>query len=176
MTTRPRPLVRGLVAVALTSAVVVTGAPGVAFAQAPSKQTSANKRPAHLSPFSARLVAVMNSTRKAHGLAPLKAVESIGRVASGWSVRLADDDVLSHNPRLAAQIQRIFPNWSRIEENVGALDSASTQSAADGQAMAEAYLESTEHRANILDPHVRWIGVANATGDGAIWNTIDFVG
>lgn len=170
-------MTRALAGAALTGAVLMSVGPATAVtSQAPRVQNASNKKPAHLSPFSARLVAVMNQARKAHGLKPLQAVESIGKVASGWSAQIASQDELSHNPRLAAQIQRIFPNWRRIEENVGAMGGGSARSAADGQRLAEAYLDSPVHRANILDPHVRWIGVANAMGSDTIWNTIDFVG
>ena len=181
-------MTRVLVGVALAGAAVSAAVPAAAVsahprgtihttsAHAVKKPVAANKKPAHLSPFSARLVAVMNASRKAHGLTPLLAVESIGKVASGWSSQLASAEHLSHNPQLAAQIQRIFPNWHRIDENVGAMGEASLQSAADGQHLAEAYLDSPMHRANILDASVRWIGVANAMGGGAMWNTIDFVG
>jgi uncharacterized protein YkwD len=143
---------------------------------AATRPVAANKKPAKLSPFSAQLVAAMNAARKAHGLRPLAAVESIGKIASGWSGQLANADQLSHNPRLASQVQRIFPNWRRIEENVGVMGAGAASSASDGQQLAEAYLASPVHRANILDPTVHWIGVANAMGGGAIWNTVDFVG
>ena len=43
-------------------------------------------------------------------------------------------------------------------------------------AVFEAWMHSPPHRENILDPSVRWIGVANAMGGGAVWNTVDFVG
>ena len=188
MTLRPTAITRALVGVALAGAAVSVAVPAAAVPAQPrgavhtanvhavTKPVAANKKPAHLSPFSARLVAVMNAARKAYGLKPLVAVESIGKVASRWSSQLASADHLSHNPQLAAQIQHIFPNWRRIAENVGAVGSASPQSAADGQHLAEAYLASPVHRENILDANVRWIGVANAMGDGAVWNTIDFVG
>ena len=177
-------MARALAGAVLTGAVLATAVPATAApaharasaTQAPRKQNAANKRPAHLSPFSARLVAVMNQARKANGIPALSAVESIGKVASGWSSQIASANELSHNPRLAAQIQRIFPNWRRIEENVGSMGGGSGQSAADGERLAEAYLASPVHRANVLDPHVKWIGVANAMGGGALWNTIDFVG
>lgn len=181
-------MTRAFVGAALAGAAVSAAVPAGAVPAQPraavhttsahtvKKPSAANKKPAHLSPFSARLVAVMNASRKAHGLAPLVAVESIGKVAAGWSSRLASAEHLSHNPQLAGQIQRIFPNWQHIEENVGAMEAASTQSAADGQQLAKAYLTSPTHRANILDGSVRWIGVANAMGGGAMWNTIDFVG
>ena len=189
VTLRPTAAItRALVGVALAGAAVSAAVPATAVPAQPRgavnttsahvvrKPVAANKKPAHLSPFSARLVAVMNATRKSYGLRPLVAVASIGKVASGWSSQLASADHLSHNPQIAAQIQRIFPNWHRIEENVGAMTAASPQSAADGQRLAEAYLRSPTHRENILDANVSWIGVANATGGGAVWNTIDFVG
>jgi uncharacterized protein YkwD len=143
---------------------------------APTKHKARNTKPAHLGPFSARLVEAMNAARKAQGLRPLRAVESIGRVAAAWSRRLSADDRLSHNPDLAAQVERSFPRWQRIDENVGAVENGSSQSATDGQQLANAYLASPVHRANILDPNVRWVGVANAVGDGVLWNTVDFVG
>jgi uncharacterized protein YkwD len=118
----------------------------------------------------------MNAARKAHHLAPLKATVALGHVAAQWSAQLASADALSHNPALVSKVDHVMPNWRQIEENVGTMGAASAGSAADGRALAAAYLASPEHRANILSPTVHWIGIASSDGNGSLWNTVDFVG
>src|SRR5205807_505814 len=61
------------------------------------------------------------------------------------------------------------PNWTTYAENVadGATSSADT--------MFQNYMNSPEHRSNILDSHMRYVGVGVVFTGSLAWNTLDFV-
>jgi uncharacterized protein YkwD len=62
--------------------------------------------------------------------------------------------------------------WTSYDENVGYVRTGSRAAA-----LFRAYMNSPEHRANILDPHARYVGVwSKRSSDGFRYNTIDFVG
>jgi len=77
---------------------------------------------------------------------------------------------LSHNPNLGSQLESHgSPNWTTYSENVAFGDTSSAD------AMFTNYMNSPEHRANILDSHVRYVGVGVVFSGGNAWNTLDFV-
>jgi uncharacterized protein YkwD len=125
-----------------------------------------------LSTFDARLLADINHARASRGIRTLTAVAGTTDVAHGWSCRLASLRSLSHNPSLASQLESHGSrNWTTYGENVGM---ESSSSGAD--ALFRAYMNSAPHRANILDPDYKYIGIYTKRGAVFRWNTLDFVG
>ena len=105
---------------------------------------------------------MLNAERTSHGLAPLRISGDLVAVAQQWSAHMANSGSLAHNPGLTSQVR----NWRAVGENVG-----------EGPTIEDldsAFMNSAEHRANILDPSYQEFGVGYARSDGLIWITIDF--
>jgi hypothetical protein len=91
-------------------------------------------------------------------------------VASSWTAYLAAHRSLSHNPNLVYDVTHHgAANANVVAENVG------DGSASDPDGLFTAYMNSPEHRANILDHEMRYIGIEVAFAGGYAWNTMDFV-
>ena len=113
--------------------------------------------------FEAQFVAKMNAARQASGLAPYSVASDLAAVARNHSQQMASQQSLYHNPSLTTQVQ----NWQAVGENVGEGPSVSD--------IHTAFMNSPEHRANILDHDFTQVGVGVAVDkNGIIWVTEDF--
>jgi len=126
-----------------------------------------------LSPAEARLLALVNGARTNAGLPPLSLAAGSTDVARRWSVRLAQDGALSHNPQLAQDLGAAgSAGWHFLAENVG------TAGADNVDGLFAAYMASEHHRDNILDPRAAYIGMGTVLVDSPAgpeqWNTMDF--
>ena len=127
-----------------------------------------------LAAYEARLLVLTNQARVAHGLRPLLVEPGPTDVARRWSVVLATQDGLSHNPNIATDLERAgSPSWTALAENVG------MGPAGDPDTIFTAYMNSPHHRANILDPAMRYIGIGavsvNTPDNGPMtFDTMDF--
>jgi uncharacterized protein YkwD len=123
--------------------------------------------PAFASP-SGDLAAATNSARAAAGLPALQLDGQLNAVAQAWAQHLAAANVLSHNGALRSQVS----NWTYLGENVGM--------AGDIPSVQQAFMNSPEHRANILNSHYTEMGVGSATstlpscGCQVLWVVVDF--
>ncbi|HET7309940.1 MAG TPA: CAP domain-containing protein [Mycobacteriales bacterium] len=113
--------------------------------------------------YEAQFVADMNAARQANGLAPYSVASDLTAVARNHSAQMASSQSLYHNPSLTTQIQ----NWQAVGENVG-----------EGPTVSDihtAFMNSPEHRANILDHDFTQVGVGvSVDKNGIIWVTEDF--
>src|SRR3954447_11247534 len=151
--------------VRLTAGAIFIALLGVAAALAPS--ANAESTP---SAYGSRLVTLINQARAQHGLRALMVAGGTSTVAASWTSHMAQQQALSHNPNLGAQLESHgSPNWKTYAENVA---DASTSSA---DAMFQNYMNSPEHRSNILDSHMRYVGVGVVFTGSLAWNTLDFV-
>ncbi len=98
--------------------------------------------------FASALVTLANQARAAEGIAPLTVSGSLTSYAQAWAIHLAGTTSLSHS-----DIGSLLGTWSTVGENVA----AGHPSAA---AMHAAWMASSGHRANILNPAFTHIGVA----------------
>ena len=99
------------------------------------------------------VVSLINITRQQNGLAPLSENLELNVKADAWAARLRDECQIYHS-RLADGAP---PDWQKLGENVGR---GGTIYQVHG-----AYLASSGHRRNILDPSF------NQVGAGAVWGT-----
>ena len=154
---------------------VITAAAGLcSFATTVSPLTESASAGAYLtlSSFDSRLLADINHARSARGIRKLDAVAGPTDDAHGWSCRLASLGSLLHNPSLGSQLaSHGSSNWTTYGENVG-MESAG----AGADALFRAYMNSAPHRANILDPDYKYIGIYTKRTRLFRWNTLDFVG
>ncbi len=107
----------------------------------------------------------VNAARSGRGLGTLTVDGELTAIARRWSQRMADDNRLAHNPNLSKEVTQ---DWEKLAENVGF--------GGDVAAIHEAFMNSSAHRANILDPALTHIGVGVvADGSGQLWVTEVFM-
>ncbi|WP_297777265.1 CAP domain-containing protein, partial [Mycobacterium sp.] len=107
---------------------------------------------------SSSFVSMVNSARSAHGLAGLSVSSDLSAAARAQASRMAASRTLAHTPNLGGAVCC----WSVIGENVGEGPSAA--------AIETAFMNSTEHRANILSGSYTQIGVgAVVDSAGVMW-------
>jgi uncharacterized protein YkwD len=142
-------------------ALLVTTVGRISIASAVTYSTSS---------YSSRLVQLVNSARAQHGLASLRVASGTTSVAASWTAHLAAQRGLSHNPNLVYDVQHHgSAAATTVAENVG------EGAPSDPDGLFTAYMNSPEHRANILDSGLRYIGMAVDFSGGYAWNTMDFV-
>jgi len=122
------------------------------------------------------LLSAMNSARAAHGLRPLRADGRLERAARGHSSYMLRTGTFAHGA-FAARIRRVGVRAPRIGENL-AWSSGSLTAA---RAIVSMWLASPEHRANLLHPGYRFVGVGALRGAfagqaNALMVTTDFAG
>jgi len=161
--------IRNKMAAAVLGVALATGA-------APATSLFTGTAAASSSPtygkFDTKLVQLINKARMAHGLRPLQMAAGTSDVAHSWSCHMANVRVLSHNGSLGSDLESHGSRlWTSYDENVGYV--ART---AGAKRLFHAYMNSPEHRANILDSSVRYIGSWTKIGGHKRYNTIDFVG
>lgn len=122
------------------------------------------------------LLAYVNKARAAHKLTPLVEQRSIVRLANVWSTHLAggpSKSTFGHNPNLRSMVLSRMPAVRTYGENVASFTTGSYSA----YAILKAYLASPSHRANILNPAYRYVGIVTHTGpDGMSYNTMNFAG
>jgi Cysteine-rich secretory protein family len=111
-------------------------------------------------------LSAINAARTAAGAAPLSVQGDLLRIARSWSQTMATAGQLFHDSNLS----KLAPSrWLALGENVGAGPTCDS--------IAQAFMNSTEHRRNILDPAFTTVGVGVVdAADGTVWVTEDFMG
>jgi hypothetical protein len=153
--------VRRTIGVLAAGLLILAGAIGAGSAHAAS-WTSAS--------YSSRLVQLVDQAREQNGLSALTVASGTSQVAAAWTAHLDATQSLSHNPDLRHQLETHgSPDWTTYGENVG------QGPANDPDALFKAYMNSTEHRDNILNRAYRFTGVSVILDGSSAWNTFDFV-
>ncbi|HVF32911.1 MAG TPA: CAP domain-containing protein [Acidimicrobiales bacterium] len=112
----------------------------------------------------AHVLSLINDERVSRGQNALGLRDDVVPVARTWTARMIADQVLSHNPALAAQMPA---DWVAIGENVGAGSTV--------EGLHTAFMNSAGHRANVLgDFHYAGVGV-DRDSKGRIWVTVNFM-
>ena len=123
---------------------------------------------------SSALRAVINATRGAHGLAPLHLDARLARAARAHSLDMLRRNYFSHGA-FAARVHASGASGPVFGENLAWGTTATAQS------IVTQWLASPAHRANLLRPGFRRIGIGVVTGTfggygGATVVTADFAG
>jgi uncharacterized protein YkwD len=147
----------------MTAATVVVTTLGAAPTYASTARTI------HLTAFEHRLLRLMNHDRTIRGLHPLTVAPCAEDFARQWTKVMAQRDVLEHNPALTKLWSKSnCRDASKVAENIGVAGT-------DPDVLYAAYMNSPEHRANILDPKLRYVGIGSwERSDGSVFNTVDF--
>jgi uncharacterized protein YkwD len=133
----------------LASVTAVTLAPGTALASSSSMES--------------QFIAKINAARQSAGLRSYAVASDLTSVARSHSNQMAQRQELYHNPNLTSDVQ----NWQAVGENVGEGPTVDD--------IHQAFMNSPEHRANILDHDFTQVGVGvTVDSHGTIWVTEDF--
>ena len=106
----------------------------------------------------ARMLVKINHARADHGLRPLTASPDLMAAARGHTVAMAGARSLFHTASLSS-----LCCWDTIGENVGY--------GATVRGLHSQFMHSAPHRANLLYPRMRQVGVGIVQRDGALWVT-----
>lgn len=105
-----------------------------------------------------------NKAREAEGVAPLSVSGSLSSHAESWAQYLAANHTLAHS-----NIGSLLGSWSTVGENVAAGQPTAP-------AMHAAWMGSSGHRANILNPAFTHIGVAVVLDSGGVPRGVEVFG
>jgi uncharacterized protein YkwD len=157
-------LVAATVAISLSAVV-----PTAASAAAGSSAVKSTGRPVHLTTFEHRLLHLMNHDRVVRGMRALTITPCAEDFARSWTRSMAKADVLQHNPSLSAMWSKAScRDSSMLAENIG-------RSSNNADELYVAYMHSPEHRANILNPKLLYVGIGSwQRSDGTVYDTVDF--
>ena len=105
----------------------------------------------------------VNASRDAAGRADLNWDEDLGRKAQAWAEHLARQGYLSHS-----NLSDGAPaGWQRLGENVGYGPTIAS--------VHQGYMNSSGHRANILDSRFNYIGVGYAKSGNRVYTVQVFM-
>jgi uncharacterized protein YkwD len=99
----------------------------------------------------------LNHARTIRGIPALHVRASLVKVARAQAARMANRNLLYHNPNLTTDVK----NWRFVGENVGYGPSP--------RSIHRAFMHSPPHRANILDRDYTEVGIGSVTKNGRIW-------
>ena len=131
-----------LAAVAVTASTALVGA-------APAEAVTTRE---------SKLLTKINNARAAHGLRPLRLSGDLSTTARQHSRQMASATTLFHTASFAT-----ICCWSSIAENVGMAYSV--------KGLHRAFMRSTTHRGNILNPQMRVVGVGIVSSGDRLWAT-----
>lgn len=115
---------------------------------------------ANASAEESQFVSLTNSARSNKGLRSYTVASDLVTVARRHAQRMAASKSIYHNKNLGSEVS----GWEAVGENVGMGGSASS--------IHQAFMNSTAHRANILDPDFTQVGIGTAfDADGVMYVT-----
>jgi uncharacterized protein YkwD len=113
----------------------------------------------------------LNADRGANGLGGLAPSGQLTCLAQNWSQHMAATNSFGHQNLGAILGSPGYRNFNTLGENI--LEGPSGLSAGD---MNNAWMNSPDHRANILSGAYRWVGIGVAYANGQMFATEDFGG
>ena len=129
-----------------------------------------------LDQFDQQMLDLMNGARATAGAPPLTAAPGLRALALGWSTFMADGGTggaLQHNPNVRAQLpSNGAASATAWAENVA---SWSPGTGRDAASVFGLYMNSPGHKANILNPAMRFVGIGTViNGANVGFNTQNF--
>jgi uncharacterized protein YkwD len=112
-----------------------------------------------------------NNSRARNGLPPLVWNGQLGCLATSWSQYLASTNNFFHRDLNAVINSPGYGGYHTIGENI--LRGPASMSGAD---MHTSWMNSPDHRANILSPAYSSVGIGLAYANGQVWATENFGG
>ena len=125
--------------------------------------------PAYNSEYEEQVIDLVNQERTSRGLTPLKRSAGLTNAARYQAADMSQDNYFSHNTmdREGGELIIRCSPWERIAHYYsGANDENAAAAAHSPEAVMNVWMNSGAHRANILDPDTRAIGVGFYQGSG----------
>ena len=117
-----------------------------------------------------QLFQAINRERAAHGLPPLKWDDALANAARQHAEAMAAQKAISHTfpgePSLPSRATRAGARFSWLSENVAAGPNAEN--------ISEQWMQSPNHRANLLDADMDTIGMGAAERNRVVFAVADF--
>lgn len=119
--------------------------------------------------YEQQVIDLVNQERASRGLPPLQYSEGLSRAARYQAADMSQDNYFSHDTmdRVGGQLKKVCGPWERIANYYSG---ANGENAAAGYstpaAVIQGWMKSDGHRANILNPSTRSIGVGFYQGSG----------
>lgn len=117
------------------------------------------------------MLALVNKERAAAGCGALTSNPKLSAAARGYSDTMARAGVMSHTgpdgSTMTSRVEAAGYKWSNLGENIA-------RGQADADAVMKAWMNSSGHRANILNCAFKEIGIGVHKGDGGPWWTQNF--
>lgn len=117
------------------------------------------------------ILSYTNTSRAQNGLGPLAWNGQLGCLASAWSQYLASTNNFFHRDLQPVISSPPYRGYHTLGENI--LRGPASMSAWD---MHVAWMNSPDHRANILSPSYSSMGIGLAYANGQVWATENFGG
>jgi uncharacterized protein YkwD len=109
-----------------------------------------------------KMASKINKARSNNGKAKMSLDPELSRVARGHSITMAKKNSLYHTNKLSQKVT----NWSSLGENVG-YGSGVKQ-------LHNLFMNSSGHKANILNGKFRYVGVGSKRKGDTLWITVVF--
>lgn len=109
---------------------------------------------------------INNSRSDLGGLGKLKLDPELSRVAKKQARDMAKQGKIFHSP--TTRLQNRITNWLTLGENVGV--------GATARSLHKAFMASPTHKANIVGPTYKNVGVFTVKRDGRLWVVVIFEG
>lgn len=117
------------------------------------------------------VLSLVNKERAAAGCGALTANAKLSAAARAYSDTMARSGVMSHTgpdgSTMTSRVEAAGYKWSRLGENIA-------RGQADAASVMNSWMNSSGHRANILNCDFREIGIGVHKGDGGPWWTQNF--
>ncbi|MCY0943746.1 CAP domain-containing protein [Streptomyces antarcticus] len=117
------------------------------------------------------VLSLVNKERATAGCGPLAANAKLSAAARAYSDTMARSGVMSHTgpdgSTMTSRVEAAGYKWSRLGENIA-------RGQADAASVMNSWMNSSGHRANILNCDFREIGIGVHKGDGGPWWTQNF--
>lgn len=153
------PLLIGACALAVQSKNSAVAAPTAVFPIAPAKVGYGSTASSQATRMWSECVTAANAARRAAGAGPLQLEMRVAAAAAGHSAYQAQTQTMSHRgsggSNAGIRLTAAGYTWTTWGENVAA-------GQADCETVLSGWLGSTTHRANILNPAFRHIGIGMA--------------
>jgi uncharacterized protein YkwD len=168
---RGRPIVRTFAALTIAAGTTLALVPAATattsahkrhrhhrHAQKDASCVGADARVGHTAPqvLRAAVVCLINKERTAHHLPALQASPLLNRSAQGWTDSMVSSDQFTHGANFASRISAVGYVWRSAGENIAT-------GFATPRSVVKAWMGSTGHCQNILNPSYRNIGTGVST-------------
>ena len=157
------------VVVSAVAAALALAAPAAASSGCPNAHTPVAG--AASASIKRAVVCLVDHQRADHGLPPLRANTLLDRSAQGWTQAMVANDQFTHGSDFSARITQAGFRWAAAGENIASGFETPAQ-------VVAAWMASTGHCQNILDPSFSQIGVGvvsrpvgGVAGGAATWTT-----